>query len=191
MNIPRAIDRLRHGVVSFLRTTLAAVLGLVVFAIGEAIPPLRDLHAFISEREGLMQSLIALTVSVVLVGALILALAQFLPAPRPPDSMSQTELEALSPPILFSEARSRGERRVSRSFSGEASIAAVKEAWRLKSWRYDRRWRIVFVMMLGAALVLFGLFGLWLVIGSAGIKLLMGSLLLYALVRTAWAFMRA
>jgi hypothetical protein len=79
----------------------------------------------------------------------------------------------------------------SREFGGEASFSAVKQAWRLRSWRYARQWRILFVMMGGALLLLVGLFGLICVIAPPGIKLLFGVAMLYALVRTAWGFAQA
>jgi hypothetical protein len=46
-------------------------------------------------------------------------------------------------------------------------------------------------MMLGALALLLGLFGLFVVIGSPGIKFLMLIALGYTLARSVWAFMRA
>jgi hypothetical protein len=76
-------------------------------------------------------------------------------------------------------------------FSDEVSIAQFKTAWRQALWRSDPRWRGIFIMGLGAALMAIGGFGLPVVLGTPGLKLLTGSALAYAAVRTVWAFMKA
>ncbi len=135
------------------------------------------------------------TIGMSVVGILLLALSQFLLAPGLPANMSREEVEAQAPPIKFREDTIRTGGRFSRSigggFSGEASFANTREAWRRSSWRYDRRWRLLFMMMLGAIFLFFGLFGLFIVVGSPGVKFLMILIMLFAVVRTVWAFSRA
>jgi len=53
------------------------------------------------------------------------------------------------------------------------------------------RWRRFFLMLLGGFLVLFGILGLFIVIGPPWIKLISIIAILYATLRTAWAFWRA
>ena len=72
-----------------------------------------------------------------------------------------------------------------------SSFASVKQAWRLRSWRYHRRWRLLFAMMLGAMLLFFGLFGLMFMLGSAGVKLLFLLVMLYVLFQSLRGFSRA
>lgn len=72
-----------------------------------------------------------------------------------------------------------------------ATLAEVKAAFRARAWRASRRWRRLFVIMTGAALMTLGLFGTLIVVGTAGIKLLLGGALLYALVNVTAAFVRA
>jgi hypothetical protein len=79
---------------------------------------------------------------------------------------------------------------VGGGFHDEMSIRQFKDAWRLRLWRTDTRWRGVFAMAFGAALMTIGCFGLPVVLGTPGLKLLCGGLLLYAAVRTTGAFLR-
>ncbi len=181
------MDRLRRATKSFLQTVLVIFALLVLAVVAEQLPPLRALDAFLKDHRDVERSLQMLTLGMAVVGGLMLIGAQFLPAPRLSASMSQEEIESLSPPIEYSEAKSNW----SRSFSGEASFSAVKKAWRLRSWRYDRSWRIFFVMMVGALLLAVGLFGFFVVIGPPVVKLFCGGALLYALGRTAWGFRQA
>lgn len=175
-------------------TVLTLVLVLLIIAIGEYLQPLQDLDTFLRQHASLTRALQVVTVGMAILGTLALVGAQFLPEPRShrgppsrPAALSPAELEAHAPPMEYEEVAEGA----AREFAGEASFAAVKEAWRLRSWRYARRWRILFVMMGGALLLLVGLFGLICVIAPPGIKLLFGGALLYALVRTAWGFAQA
>jgi hypothetical protein len=171
------------------------VVVLAVIAVGEALPPMRALDAYLDGHPGVATALLWLTVGMSLAGTLLLALSQFLPDPRRPEGVSREVAEAQSPPIEYEEVERRAEGRWSRSrsraFGGEASVGAVKQAWRARSWRRDRRWRVLFAMALGAGLLVFGLFGLFIVIGDPGIKFLMLLLLTYTVARTAWALWRA
>jgi hypothetical protein len=189
------MDRLGRGVKSFLGS-LASLAGvLVIILIGELLPPLRAFDAFLKEHPGVEQALLVVTGGMTFVSILLLAGAQFLPEPRRPSSTSREEAEELSPPIEYEgerkKSRGRMSRRIDQAFSGEASFTSVKQAWRLKSWRYDRRWRILFAMMLGALLMLFGLFGIFIVVGPPGIKFLMILAIAYVLFMTLRGFSRA
>jgi hypothetical protein len=78
------------------------------------------------------------------------------------------------------------------SFHDEFSMREAKGAWKQRAWRGSLRWRGNFVIMGGAfLLVAFGLFGIFVVVGSNGIKLLCGGAIVYAAVRTIVVFMRA
>ena len=191
-NLPH---RLVGGGKSFLRMVATLIVVLAIIGVGELLPPMRALDAYLKEHPGTEQFFLWLTIIMSIVGILTLALAQFLPHPRLPANMRREEVEAQSPPIKFREDNTRTGGRFSRTiggeFSGEASFANTKEAWRRSSWRYDRRWRLLFVMMLGAICLFFGMFGLFIVVGSPGVKFLMISIILYAVVRTIWSFSRA
>jgi hypothetical protein len=78
-----------------------------------------------------------------------------------------------------------------RHVVGEASFAGMKNAWKSKEWRRDSQWRRLFVITTGAALLFYGLFGVFVVIGPPPIKVLMAAAMLYATVMTIWGFARA
>ena len=164
--------------------SLLVVLAAAVLA--EILAPVQAFDAYLAEHEDLTGYLRAVTTGMALLGALVLALAQFLPEPRRPPETTGRHATAAMPPLLFGEVRRRG----GRESSGEASFAAVKAAWRQRAWRVSRPWRVLFVMMGGAILVLFGICGLFIVIGPPAIKVLFAGLLLYAVGRTTWAFAR-
>ncbi len=64
----------------------------------------------------------------------------------------------------------------------------VKRAFQEGEWWSVPRWRRFTLMMLGAALVFYGLFGLIFVLATPGIKLLVLLVVGYGTVRTIWAF---
>jgi hypothetical protein len=73
-------------------------------------------------------------------------------------------------------------------FSDEVSIGQFKAAWRQALWLKDSRWRGLFLMGLGATLMVLGAFGAIIVLCPPGLKLLVGIALIYAAVRTVRAF---
>jgi hypothetical protein len=75
--------------------------------------------------------------------------------------------------------------------AGEDSFAGMKEAWRSGQWRRDPHWRRLLVVASGAALLMYGLFGLLLVIGPGPIRVIAAGALVYATVMTARGFNRA
>lgn len=89
--------------------------------------------------------------------------------------------------------RSVWDRRVA---AAEGSPAAVSrrhpmQAWRQRAWRTSARWRANFAVLAGAALSVTGMFGIVIVLGPAGIKLLFGAAALYAAVMIVSASVRA
>lgn len=184
-------NRLRAGVRNAGRTALLIVVLFVVALGAEQITLLRDFDAYLAAHADLKGRLVTGLIGLAVIGGALLIGAQFLPEPRRPPWMSPRDTVTLAPPITFVEAHGRGSRWFGRGFAGEASFAATKEAWRTGAWRYSRPWRLLFVMALGAAFLLVGLFGLPIVLGPPLVKLLCAGTLLYALVRATWAFWRA
>ena len=75
--------------------------------------------------------------------------------------------------------------------ANETTFAGMKDAWRSGEWHRDPQWRRLFLVASGAALLSYGLFGLFLVIGPGPIKVLVAGALLYATVMTTRGFARA
>jgi hypothetical protein len=78
-----------------------------------------------------------------------------------------------------------------RQVATEDSFAGMKEAWRSGEWRRDPHWRRLFLVASGAGLMMYGLFGLFVVIAPGPIKVIATGALLYATVMTARGFARA
>lgn len=75
--------------------------------------------------------------------------------------------------------------------SSETSFAGMKDAWRSGEWCRDAQWRRLFLAASGAGLLFYGLFGLFLVIGSGPIKVLVAGVMVYATAMTTRGFTRA
>src|SRR4051812_12726353 len=88
-----------------LSTLGALAVVLVIIVIGQLLPPMQALDAFLKDHKGLQDTLLVATVAMSIVGTLTLALAQFLPEPRRPEGMTDKEIEAQSPPVEYRESR--------------------------------------------------------------------------------------
>ncbi len=75
--------------------------------------------------------------------------------------------------------------------TSEASFAGVKDAWRTGEWRRDTHWRRFFLVAAGALMLVYGLFGIILVVGPTHIKVLVAGVMAYATAMTVWGFARA
>jgi hypothetical protein len=80
---------------------------------------------------------------------------------------------------------------IGASFQDEFSVKEAKQAWKQRAWRISVRWRANFIVMAGVLLFTTGLCAFFVVVGTNGVKLLVGGALLYAMVRTIAAFARA
>jgi len=70
-------------------------------------------------------------------------------------------------------------------------LTDLKAAWRNGMiWR-DAEWRRRLVTMIGALLLVLGIFGVLIVVGPPWIKVLLAAALLYASVRLCWGMWRA
>ena len=78
-----------------------------------------------------------------------------------------------------------------RHGEGKATFREVKRAFHTGAWRQSPRWRRMFLMLLGVALLTFGLFGLGVVVGPGSVKLLCSLALLWAFGMTVYGFVRA
>lgn len=154
-------DRLR----ALLGRTLTAVVALAVIALGEALPGLRRLDRVMARHEA---PLLAVTIGATTAGFLML----------------------MGGAIHMAVTAGRWSGSGARA-AGEASFREIKAAWRSGAWRRGPRWRRLFVMGAGGLLMGAGLFGLAVVLGPPGVKLLCGGALVYAVVRTVRAFRRA
>jgi hypothetical protein len=169
----------------------------VVIILGEVIAQLTGFDQIIARHEGV---LLPATVAITALGFMLFMggiLYRIFGADGAP--MSHADVEDLSRGSAFdrhpslaraSAYRFRG-KSAGSSFSDAFSISEAKAAWKQRAWRDSLRWRGNFVVMAGAFLFTLGLFGIFIVIGAGGIKLLCAGAIGYALIKTIIAFARA
>jgi len=169
----------------------------VIIVIGEFLPPLQAFEHWMAPRREVL--VWAISIAVILGWAFLIggALYRIRTGGR---ALSRGEIEASVKSVKDREAAPYAI-RVSRNlvpkkawgagFNDEVSIAQFKTAWRQGLWRRDPRWRGLFIMGLGALFMTFGGFGLMVVFGMPGLKLLFGGALIYAAARIIRAFLRA
>jgi hypothetical protein len=164
--------------------SLALLVGGVIAALVVAeLGPVQGLCARIDAAQALHPGLIALPIVLMVAGGILMLGAQFLPAPRQPAASSYEALDA-AVPMEVSEERERW----SRSMKMEVSLEELREAWRRRSWRTSRNWRILFLMLIGAVLLSAGLALLFILIGPPWIKVLAAGLAAGVVVWILWAF---
>jgi ferric-dicitrate binding protein FerR (iron transport regulator) len=178
---PRTLgQRFRNWAVS-----LAILFGLVIaaFVLAE-VRPVSDLSAQIDTAQAAHPWLIGIPIALMVAGGAMMLGTPFLPAPRQQAPPTDAALDAAAVPMAYGEERGR----LSRSVEMEATTGQVREAWRRRSWRYSRRWRTFFLMMLGSVLLAAGIAGLFILIGPPFVKVLVVGLASYFAVRILWEF---
>ncbi len=179
-----------------LQTVLMLAGALLVIVIGEALPPLQRLHAWTVAHQ---KTLLIVTIPMAVIGlalfisgiVVILALSKGRAMSREEIEVSTWRSRQQSPALWRRGAYRSSGLAVGVSGEDSASFSEIKEAWRDGTWRTDPRWRRMFLVLLGVALLTTGIFGSIFVVAQAGMKLLLGGVYLYAVVRTAIGFARA
>jgi hypothetical protein len=175
------------------------MLGLVFVALvlGEAIPALKDFERFTEHHQQPLLLVTAVTTTagfVLFMGSILYRI--FGGAGEP---MTHAEIEDLQRGVRLEARPVAGRLAVYRfrgrsdgaSFSDAFTLREAKQAWRQRAWRTSARWRANFAVLAGAALFGTGMFGIVIVLGPAGIKLLFGAAALYAAVMIVSATVRA
>jgi hypothetical protein len=177
-------------------TMLALVFGAIIA--GEILMPAIGLDRFIARHAAV---LMAATIGTTAVGfVLFMGGILYRIFSGATEAMTHLDVEDLSRSMLDSQRRPYVARASKYRFKGKSagasfheqfSIKDAKEAWRRGAWRDSLRWRSNFVIMGGALLLATGLFSIFVVIGTNGIKFLCAGAIMYAAARTIIAFARA
>jgi hypothetical protein len=164
---------------------LALIFGVVLLSMLLAeLGPVSDLCALIDRAQETNPWLIGVPIGLMVVGGALMLGAQLLPGPRLPSPPPDEALDGAAVPMQYGEER----RRWYRSMAMEATTGQVREAWRRRSWRFSRRWRVFFLMMLGGVLVGAGITALFVLIGPPWVKVLVAGLFAFVAVRIVWEF---
>ena len=178
-------SRRLKGLIAWLGYIL---LTLLLIAIGEWLPLMPAVQRFQEENPVLDRALTGVTLAMTVFGTLLLALTQFLvrlPDPRTGRGRAQTSKAAgsVKGPGWFFIGK-----MISAGFSDEARFWRVRKAFQDGEWWRVPRWRRLTLMMLGAILLFYGLFGLLFLLSSPGLKLFFFLIAVYVTVRSVYAF---
>lgn len=181
-------ERVR-GAARRLGTIVFWIAVLVVAAVLGETPPMRALDAAIAAHR---TPLVVGTAAVLVVG-FILFMGSVL------DLMISSG-DPLQPGAAETGRSRRFRRGAVTRFRGTSAgtqahdaftLAALKDAWRSGAWLRQPVWRRRTIVTAGGLMTGFGIFALLFVIGPPYVRIIVGAALLYALVRTSWAFAHA
>ena len=163
------------------------LLCLLIIAIGEWLPLMPTLQRFQEAHRTSNQALIAITVIITSLGTLLLAFTQFIVRVPDPRFKSQSQgfktRDVLQGPRSFFSGIF-----IFAGFSDEAPIWRIKQAFQDGEWWSKPRWRRFTLVMLGAILLFYGLFGLLILLSPPGVKFLLFLAVVYATGRSVYAF---
>jgi len=174
----------------------AVMIGLVLVAmvLGE-LPPLQALERWTEANEtplaAAVGGLAALGFALFMGSIIHMLLTDGRPMTRG-DVEELVRRSRISPGALWSAGayRIRGKAIGARA-EGQVSFAELKAAWRARAWRYSTRWRRVFLMVTGALTMVFGILGLFVVVGPAWVKVLVGGAVVSTAVMLVQGFRQA
>ncbi|MBI2469355.1 MAG: hypothetical protein HYV62_16305 [Candidatus Rokubacteria bacterium] len=197
---PVARRRARRKVPRLLRRAMgwAVMIALVLVAmvLGE-LPPLKALEAWMEPREtpllAVVGTLAGLGFVLMMGGVIHLLLTAGQPMSHAEaEDLSRRTRDAAARPYTWraSTYRVRG-KTVGAQAEGEASFAEIKAAWRAGTLWRTRRLRRIAVTGAGALLMMTGLFGIFVVVGPAWVKVLAGGAVVFALTMIVRGFRQA
>lgn len=184
----------QNRAVTVLKQALRLIVALAVVFIAAVLaelPPMRAIAGWIQEREW---PLLLLTGSVGTVGFTLMMGGIIKLLMDQDESLSHTEVEDVERSVRMA-AQSAAWRASSyrvwgrtkgRRGSEQFTFGELKQAWRSGAVWHETVWRRRFVTTVGALMLVVGLFGSFVVLGPPWLKILMASLLLYALSRISW-----
>jgi hypothetical protein len=187
--------RLRSALKEYGKLAVMLAAAFAVIVLGEIVIPITGLDRFIARYEA---ALTAAAIGMMAAGFVLFMGGILYRIFSGGEPMTHAEVEEQARRVAFehrpafarrSTYRLKG-RSAGSSFYDQFSIKEAKEAWKQRAWRSSLRWRGNFIIMGGAVFLALGLFGIFVVIGTNGIKLLLGGAIVYAAVRTIVAFAR-
>jgi hypothetical protein len=163
------------------------VLTLLLIVVGEWLPLMPAVQRFQEAYPSINQALTGVTLAMTILGTLLLAFTQFLvrvPGPHsaPRAQTIKTEGSVKGPGRFFSG------KMISAGFSDEVRFWRMRKAFRDGEWWRVPRWRRLTLMMLGAILLFYGLFGLLILVFPPGVKFILFLAVVYATARSVYAF---
>lgn len=179
----RAVTVLKQA----LRLIVALALVFIAAVLAE-VPPMRTIAGWIQEREW---PLVLLTGGVGTLGFTLMMGGIIKLLMDQDESLSHTEVEdversvrmAAQPAAWRASSYRVWGRAKGRRGSEQFTFGELKQAWRSGAVWHESVWRRRLLTSIGALMMTVGLFGSFVVMGPPWLKVLMGSVLLYALSR--------
>jgi hypothetical protein len=163
------------------------LLFLLVIALGEWLPLMPAVQRLQETHPSINQALIGITLTMTILGTLLLALTQFLV--RVPNAHGVSPVRTTrSKGIVKGPGWFLSGIRITAGFSDEVRIWRFRKTFRDGDWWRVPRWRRMTLMMLGGILLFYGLFGLLILVFPPGVKFFVFLVVVYATVRTVYAF---
>jgi hypothetical protein len=189
------------GLMDLVRWTTHIVLLLaaifVAGVIGELTPPLKALEAWMTDQR---LPLMYATGGAAVLGLFVMLGGIVSLIMKRGEPLDHTGVENVSRSVRDGQMGQRIWRTSTYRIFGPAagasgddefSFAELKRAFRGGAILSDGVWRMRLLVLLGAALMFFGIFGVAIVLTPLALKLLLAAVVLYAVVRTAWGLIRA
>ncbi len=167
------------SLISWLATI---ALTLAVIFVGEWLPLMPAFQRFQETHPAINQALTVVTLTMTIMGTLLLAFTQFLVQVPGAHQTKKTTGSVKGPGWVFSG------KMVSTGFSDEARFWRMRKAFENGEWWRVPRWRRFTLMMLGAILLFYGLFGLLILLFPPGVKFFLFLVVIYATVRSVYGF---
>jgi hypothetical protein len=180
-------NRLQGTVRSLAGFVLMLLLAWFAYQAAQHLQPLLDLDGYLRAQALFRMVLIAGSLGFLAAG-IALIFSPLLARVFIPTAVGDENLIRPGDPPLEYRVALGG---LGASFAAETSFRAIKTALATDAWRHDRPWRLFLLSVTGVVLFVWGLLSFLFVIGPPFMKLASLLILVYLLVRTAWAFARA
>lgn len=184
-------------------TRWVARIGLVLVAIfvagviGELVPALKGLEAWMAEQQA---PLLYVTGAATVLGLFVMLGAIISLIMERGGPLDHTGAENVSRSVHDTQMGPRFWRTSAYRIFGKAagasaddkfSFSELKGAFRTGAILREAAWRRRLCAICGAALMFFGMFGAFIVLSPLALKILLAAVVLYVVARTTWGFIRA
>lgn len=179
------------------RIALVLVAIFVAGVIGELVPALKELEAWMAERQA---PLLYATGTAAAVGLFMMLGAVISLIMERGEPLDHTGVENVSRSVRDAQMGPRISRTSAYRIFGKAAgasaddaftFAELKSAFRSGALLSEGRWRRRLAVLCGGSLMFLGMFGAFIVLAPLALKLLLALVVVYVVVRVGWGLFRA
>ncbi len=148
------------------------LLSLLLIAVGGWLPFMPAVQRFQEAHPSISKALIVVNLAMAILGTLLLVFSQFLVRGSDPQLEPLAQTDRAKGSVKDKGGLFTG-KMISASFAEEVRFWQIREAFRNGEWWRVRRWRRVSLMLMGAILLFYGLFGLLFLLFPPGVKFIL------------------